>query len=591
MAIKKIHPVNDYANKVSEGQILANKWVTLAAKRHLSDIDTRGVKPSKELWFDEKSAQDAINFFPTFLLFYEGEFDGKPFILSPHQAFIVGSIFGWKNGEFRRFRTAYIEEAKGDGKSPLAAGIGLYCLVADNEPGAEIYAAATMREQAGILFRDAKAFVEGSPSLRKKLNVGVSSIDYPDKNSFFRPVSSEHRGLDGKRPHVALIDEVHEHPNGMVVDKMRAGTKGRRQALIFEITNAGYDRHSICFQHHEYTEKILLGLIDNDAWFGFMTGLDVCEQCTAEGKTIPQDGCPNCDDWRDEKVWIKATPNLGVTIKKQYLREQVDEAIGMPSKENIVKRLNFCIWTESITKWLPSDKWNACNTPVDPVSLYGRTCYAGLDLSSNSDLTALVLVFPPIEENGKYEILCRFFLPADNMTERVHKDKVPYDVWVRQEYITTTQGNLIDYSFIINQIKQDMTNYQIAELAFDRWGSQKITTDLQDIGFEIEGKRNLIQFGQGFASMSAPTKEVEKMVIGKEFAHGGNPVLSWMVSNVAIKQDPAGNKKPDKEKSTERIDGAVALIMAVGRTMLKGEPTKSSYEGMSKEEMAKKFSF
>ena len=573
MANKKINPVDNYAQKVLSGKILACKWVRLACQRHIND------RKKKSIRFDKKAAQDAVNFFPNFLLFYEGEFDGKPFILSPHQAFIVGSVFGWKTKDgFRRFRTAYIEAAKGDGKSPLAAGIGIYGLVADSESGAEIYSAAVTRDQAGIVFRDAKAFVEGSPSLQKKLNVGVASIDYADKHSFFRPVSSEHRGLDGKRPHIALVDEIHEHPNDMVVNKIRAGTKGRRQALIFEITNAGHDRHSICFQHHEYTEKILEGVVENDAWFGFMTGLDVCEKCSAEGKTIPQDGCPDCDDWRDEKVWIKATPNLGITIKEKYLKEQVDEAKEMPSKENIVKRLNFCIWTESITKWLPSDAWNACAFPVDPMALKGRTCYGGLDLSSTTDLTAWVLVFPPVEEGGKYEVLCHFFLPADNMMERVRRDKVPYDVWVRQGFIQVTPGNAIDYGFIIDQIKKDMTDYQIAELAFDRWGSSKITTDLQDLGFEVEGKRTLVQFGQGYASMNSPTKEVEKMVLSKEIAHGGNPVLSWNVSNVAISPGPAETKKPDKERSTERIDGAVALIMAIGRAMLRPKPIASKYE-------------
>ena len=581
----KLNPVDDYAAKVREGEILANKWVRLACLRHERDVKRYGRKSSKGLWFDENQAQSVIDFFPRFLIFYEGEFDGKPFYLQPWQQFIIGSIFGWKKGDRRRFRTAYCEIGKGAGKSPLAAGIGIYGLVADGEPGGEIYAAATMREQAGILFRDAKSFVDGSPSLRKKLNVGVASIDYPEKKSFFRPVSSEHRGLDGKRPHIALIDEIHEHPNGMVVDKMRAGTKGRRQALIFEITNAGHDRHSICYQHHEYTEKILLELIENDAWFGFMTGLDVCPQCEAEGKTIPQDGCPDCDDWTDPAVWVKANPNLGVSIQESYLREQVDEALGMPSKENIVKRLNFCIWTESITKWLPTDRWNACGSPVDPEELRGRTCYAGLDLSSTTDVTAWVKVFPPIEDGGKYEVLCNFFLPEDNMYDRVHRDKVPYDVWVRQGHITTTPGNIIDYGFIIAQIARDMEQYHIAELAFDRWGSQKITTDLQDLGFEIDGKRTLVQFGQGFASMSAPTKEVEKMVLSGEIAHGGNPVLSWMVSNVAIKADAAENKKPDKEKSTERIDGAVALIMAVGRAMLRQGPAESAYDGLTSDQI------
>jgi phage terminase large subunit-like protein len=311
-----------------------------------------------------------------------------------------------------------------------------------------------------------------------------------------------------------------------------------------------------------------------------MTGLDVCAKCEADGKTVPQDGCPDCDDWRDESVWEKANPNLrylGAPFL-DYLRRQVEEAKAMPSQENIVKRLNFCIWTESITRWIPADKWAACAFPVDALALKGRTCYGGLDLSTNADVTAWVLVFPPIAEGGKYEVLCRFFLPEDNMAERVKRDKVPYDVWARQGFITLTPGNIIDYAFILAQIEQDAKEYTIAELAFDRWGSQKITTDLQEIGFEVEGKKSLVQFGQGFASMSAPTKEVERMVLAGELAHGGNPVLTWMASNVAIKSDPAGNAKPDKEKSTERIDGVVALIMAVGRAMLKQGPKLSIYE-------------
>ena len=579
----KLHPVIRYATDIVKGKILANKWTRLACARHLKDLKR------KDIYFDEGAADHALSFFPEFLIFYEGDFSDQPFKLTPNQQFMIGSIFGWKRKKdgFRRFRTAYIEQAKGNGKSPIAGGIGLYCLTFDSEPGAEIYAAATTKEQAGITFRDARTFAEKSESLRGMLQIDKHNIAYHIENSFFRAISSEHRGLDGKRPHVALIDEIHEHPNDLVVRKMSAGMKGRRQGLQFEITNAGYDRHSICYQHHDYTEKILEGIIKDDAWFGLMSGLDVCEKCAADGKTVPQDGCPDCDDWRDEKNWIKANPNinyLGAPFK-DYLRRQVEEAKAMPAQENIVKRLNFCCWTESITRWIPADKWNACAFPVDPESLKGRTCYGGLDLSTNTDLTAWVKAFPPEEEGGRYAILCKFFLPEDNMMERVKRDKVPYDVWARQGHITLTPGDLIDYAFILAQIKQDSIDFDIAELAFDRWGSQKITTDLQDIGFEIEGKKTLIQFGQGYASMNAPVKEVEKMVIGKELAHGGNPVLSWMVSNVAIKMDPAGNQKLDKEKSTERIDGAVALVMAIGRAMLKGGPVKSAYDGLTQDEI------
>ncbi len=572
---KKLHPVTKYATDIVKGKITANKWVRLACARHLKDLKR------KNIYFDEGAADHIIDFFPEFLSFYEGDFSGKPFILTPHQKFVLGSIFGWKNKDGnRRFRTAYIEMGKGNGKTPMAGGIGLYGLTFDDEPGAEIYAAATTREQAGILFRDARLYAEASDSLKEMLTIDKYNIAYEVENAFFRPISSEHRGLDGKKPHMAMIDEIHEHPNDLVVRKMSAGTKGRRQSLIFEITNAGYDRHSICFQHHEHTAKVLEGIIKDDAWFGIMTGLDTCPECEKEGKTIPQDGCPDCDDWRDPKVWEKANTNMKYLGEPfmAYLKRQVAEAKAMPSQENIVKRLNFCIWTESITKWIPVDKWNACAGAVDPEVLKGRTCYGGLDLSTNIDLTAWVMVFPPLENGEKYEVLCRFFLPEDNMAERVLRDKVPYDVWARQGYLTLTPGDLIDYAFILHQIDQDMKDYHITELAFDRWGSQKITTDLQDLGFEIEGKKSLIQFGQGYASMSPPTKEVERMVLAGEIAHGGNPILSWNVSNVAIKLDPAENKKPDKEKSIERIDGAVALIMAIGRAMLKEGPKPSVYE-------------
>jgi len=634
----KLHPVTQYATDIKTGLVPANRWVQLACARHLQDLKT-GKK--RGLYFDEAAADHAIAFFPEFLCFYEGDFDGQPFYLTPNQQFIIGSIFGWKRKSdgFRRFRTAYIEQAKGNGKSPIAGGIGLYCIAFDDEPGAEIYAAAVTREQAGILFRDARTFAEKSDSLREMLKIDKHNIAFESENSFFRPISSEKRGLDGKRPHVALIDEIHEHPDDTVVRKMSAGTKTRRQALTFEITNAGYDRHSICFQHHEYTGKILEGIIQDDAWFGMMTGLDVCKKCEAEGKTIPQDGCPDCDDWRDPATWEKANPNMHYLGKPfiDYLKRQVEQGISMPSQENIVKRLNFCIWTESITKWIPTDKWNACAFTVDPEALKGRTCYGGLDLSSNQDLTAWVLVFPPIDGSifkcvncgkqysedelsekdyietfedepgfhscpkcytpndddidfhkirlipyGKYEVLCRFFLPEDNMMERVTRDRIPYDVWARQGFIFLTPGSIIDYDYVISQITKDAIDYSIQDLAFDRWGSQKIITDLQKVGFNLEEGHGqvLVQFGQGYASMAAPTKALEKMVLAHEIAHNGDPVLTWMISNVAIQQDAAGNMKVAKDKSSEKVDGVVALIMGLDRA-LKNAQTVSIYSGLT----------
>jgi len=607
--LKKLtpHPTTKYALDIVNKKIISNKWIYLACKRHLTDLKTG---KERGLYFDEETASHVIEFFPEFLRFYEGAFADKPFHLTPHQKFIVGSLFGWKKiaDNLRRFKTAYIEEAKGNGKSPLAGGIGLYALGFDDESGAEVYSAAVTKEQAGIIFRDAHTFSEASEELSEIFIIDKNNIAYPSENSFFRPISSEHRGLDGKRPHFVLIDEIHEHPNDMVVRKMSAGTKTRRQALILEITNSGYDRQSICFQHHEYTEKVLEGVLQDDEWFGMMSGLDVCEACQNDGKTVPQDGCPDCDDWRDPEVWEKANPNMMYLGQPflDYLKKQVKEAKEMPSSQNIVKRLNFCIWTESFSRWIPADTWNACSFKVIPDQLKGKIGYSGLDLSSNIDITALVHVFPPWEplhsfqgnrnlygSPDKYQIVCHFFMPEDNIRERVHKDKVPYDLWVEQGYITTTPGNIIDYDFILEQLKRDSEKFTIAEMAFDRWGSQKITTDLQDkCGFQLEGdNKTLIQFGQGYGSMSAPTKEIEKLALSKEIAHNGNPVLNWMMSNVVIEQDAAGNKKPNKGKSTERIDGAVAMIMAVGRAMLKNIPEESVYEGLSVDEMKDRMAF
>lgn len=576
----KLHPVTQYAADVVAGKILAGKFVRLACNRHLNDLKTG---KRRGLHFDETAADHIIAFFKEFLVFYDGAFEGQPFILTPHEAFIVGSLFGWKRkDEMRRFRTAYIEEGKGQGKSPLSAGVGLYGLVFDGEPGAEIYSGAVTYKQASIVFRDASIFAEKSEALREMLTIEKHNIAYEKQNSFFRPVSSETRSLDGPRPHFALIDEIHEHPDDLVVRKMSAGTKGRRQSLVFEITNAGYDRQSICYQHHDHTAKILEGIIEDDAWFGIMSGLDVCPKCEMEGKNIPQDGCLDCDDWRDEAVWEKANPNLNYLGApfRAYLRRQVEEAKSMPSQENIVKRFNFCIWVEGATKWIPFDKWDACSFPVDAEALTGRVCYGGLDLAQTEDLTAWVMVFPPLTEDGKYEVLCRFFIPKDNVTERGIKHKVPYQIWARDGLITLTPGNFIDEDFIIEQIRKDSEKYNIEELAFDAWGSSKIISALEKIGFYTEEGhgRLLVKFRQGDVSMNPAMVDLYKLVLTQKLAHGGNPILSWHCSNTVVEPGPTGLIKPDKQKATEKIDGIVALVMAVGRAMLHQGPAVSAYE-------------
>lgn len=528
-----------YARLVTSGKEIAGPWVRLACERHLRDLKR------KDLTWDVEKAERAIQFFSDCLTL-EG---GVPFDLQPFQAFIVGSCFGWYLKGWRRFRTAYVETGKGSGKTPLAAGIGLLGLVADGEPNAEIYSAASTQDQASISFRDAKRMVEDSEELRDRVDVQVGNLTCG--GSVFRPVSAEHRGLDGKRVHIGLLDELHEHPSPLVVDKIRAGTKTRKNALIFEITNSGHDRTSVCYAHHEMSLKVLQGVVKNDAWFAYVAALD-------EG-----------DDWRDPKVWKKANPGIGVILPERYLREQVEEAQGMPSKENIVKRLNFCIWTEQSTRWLPMDQWDRGAKPVQVRD--GATCVGGLDLASVSDFAAICLDFPPEDADGVHDVIWRFWVPEEKANERIRKG-FPLDVWERNGSLKFTPGNVTDYSFIEAEILKLAEKYRIKAIAFDRWNASDIVTRLKD----RLGEDRLIDYGQGYASMSAPSKELERLVKDSRLRHGGDPVARWMASNVCTEEDAAGNIKPSKGKSGEKIDGIVALVMALGVAIKGGLTEKRS---------------
>ena len=552
-----------YAKAVLAGKLLAGRYVRLACQRHVNDLER------EDLRFDVIAAERVITFF-SHLRLAEGQYAGKPFSLQPWQQFIVGSLFGWKGVDgFRRFRTAYIETGKGSGKTPLASGVALYCLVADGEQSAEVYSAATMRDQARICFTDAEKMVRASPSLSKRIVQNVNNLAVVETNSYFRPVSSEARGLDGHRPHCAIVDEVHEHPSAVVIDKLRLGTKSRRQSIIFEITNAGHDRNSVAWAHHEYSIKVVEGIIVNDDWLSFVCSLDPCDACRAEGHDSPVDSCPDCDDWRDEKVWLKTNPSLGVTITKKYLREQVREAIGMPSKENIVKRLCFSIWTQQDVRWLPMADWDACGQPFNPAELDGQDCYAGLDLASVSDLIALELIFP--REEGPPKVLSYFWLPEDTIRERTDKG-VPYELWHRQDLIRATPGNVADYDRLRADIRALSERFQIREIGFDPWSATQLSTQLGDDGLRM------IEIRQGFGSLSAPSKELERRVRAHDLNHGGNAVLRWMASNVTAETDAAGNIKPSKQRSTEKIDGIVALVMALDRWTRNTETKTSVYE-------------
>ena len=435
-----------------------------------------------------------------------------------------------------------------NGKSTTSAGIGLYLLVADGEQGAEVYSAATTRDQARIVFDEAKRMVASSPALRRRVEPLINNLHVAATASRFMPLSSDSSTMDGLNVHGAIIDELHAHKTRGVVDVLDTATGARRQPLLFEITTAGYDRHSICFEHHDYSIKVLEGVLQDDSWFAYIAAAD-------EG-----------DDWTDPRSGARPTRTSGISVKEDDLARKAEKAIALPGAQNAFRRMHLNEWTEQAERWIDMAAWDACDAPVDLEPLRGRPCFGGLDLSTTTDVTALAWVFPPDDDDGLWHVLSRYFVPEDNLRKRAERDRVPYDLWARQGFIEATPGNVVDYGAIEQRIRADAALFDVKEIAYDPWNATHIALRLQDEGAKM------VEFRQGFRSMSAPTRELEKLIVSRKLAHGANPVTRWMAANVAVAQDPAGNLKPAKDKSTERIDGIVALIMALGRAMLPQEP-------------------
>ena len=549
-----VHPVDKYARRVlgdrAAGRpIVAGPFVRQACERHLCD---RLTGAARGLIFDVASADHALTFFPRFLRHADGIFAGRAFVLAPWQVFVVGSLFGWlgKDGA-RRFRTAYIEAGKGNGKTPLAAGIGLYGLIADGEAAAEIYSAATTLKQAKILYGDAEKMVDASPALKRRIANHVNNLSVLGTYSFFRPVSSEHRALDGPRPHIALIDEIHEHQNSLVVDKIRAGTKGRRQALIVLITNSGFDRTTVCWHLHEYSEKILAGGESNDSWFAYI--------CALDGGDDPL-LTPGC--------WPKANPNLGVSIGPKYLREQVREARGMPSKVNIVLRLNFCVWTQASERAISPTDWAANGAAIDALALVGKPCYGGLDLGQTDDFSAWVRLWDLLD--GRYAVRVRFWIPA--VARDKHPNR-PYAEWERAGVLDVTEGNTTDYARIQAVVAEDCRADGVLDVAYDKRFAEQMAQNLQGEGLTLTDQP------QGWQLNEACGRLLE-LITERRLCHGQHPVLAWMATNLVIRhgRGPEGDRiRPDKQRAPDKIDGMVALIMALARAIVQPPPQESAY--------------
>lgn len=512
---------------------------------------------AKDSYYDKEEADYAVMFIEQ-LCHTKGIWAGEPFELIDWQEQIIRDIFGTlKPNGYRQFNTAYIEIPKKQGKSELAAGVALFLLCGDNEERAEIYGCAADRQQATIVFEVAADMIRMCPALasRCKIQSSIKRITFLPTNSFYQVLSAEAYSKHGFNIHGVVFDELHTQPDRKLFDVMTKGSgDARMQPLYFLITTAGTDIKSICYEQHQKALDIIEGRKHDSTFYPVIFGAS------------PE------DDWTDPKTWKKANPSLGITVQLDKVKAACESARQNPAEENTFRQLRLNQWVKQVIRWMPMEKWNDCKADYDADFLKGRECYGGLDLSSTTDITAFVLIFPPIENDPNYYILPYFWIPEENMERRVAKDHVPYDLWAKQGYLQTTEGNVIHYAFIEEFINKLGEVYNIKEIAFDRWGAVQMTQDLDGMGF------NVIPFGQGFASMSPPTKELMNMVLSKTIKHNGNPVLSWMMDNVCIRTDPAGNIKMDKARSTEKIDGAVATVMALDRAIRNEGSSESVYD-------------
>lgn len=520
-----------------------------------SAYETRG-----DCTFDAKWAALCVNFGPEYFTHVKGEKGGQPLYLEDHQAAFIANLFGWKRPDgLRRYRIAYREIARGNGKSTECVVIVGILLYLDDEHGADIFSAAGTREQAREVFGPFKINVLGNPSLAEVSEDYQNSIVRLDESTGlpcgnYKAIAADAKFQHGGSPHGIIFDELHVQPNRDLWDVLHTGKIKRTQPLTVAITTAGFDRHSICYEQRQWAEKVRDGAVKDEEFFPCIYAADAS------------------DDWTSPETWRKANPNLGVSIREEDIAKECAKAKEIPGYENTFKRLHLNIWTEQDVRWLSLDSWRKGNAEVPDLS--GEPCWCGLDLSTTVDLSAFAMAFQ--RERGGYYLLVKFWAPQERARQRARRDRVPYLEWAQQEYLTLTPGDVVDYDVIRADINALNERYSIQDIAIDRWNAAQITTQLQGDGF------NVTLFGQGYASMSPAAKEFEKLVIEGALQHGANPILEWNAANVAIEQDAAGNIKPSKKKSTERIDGIVAAVMAVGRAAT-SRVTPSYYESNAME--------
>jgi len=544
----------EYAEGVLNGDIPTSKYVRLACERFANDIED----DLCEYYFDPAIADKYLTFFSKSLRHSKGKFAGRPFELLPWQSFVIANLFGWLNRETnnRRYRTAYIQVGRKNGKTTLLAGMSLAMLDFDGEQGSEVYYCATKRDQARICFDEAARMVQSSPALSKRIGVHRANLHVTKTNSKAEPLSSDRNSLDGLNAHLAVVDEYHAHPTSHVYNVLKSSMGSRTQPMMMTITTAGFNVDGACYQLAKTCKQVLDGKKKDDSLFSMIYELD------------------EDDDWRDEKTWVKANPSLGHSISQEYLQQQATQARNYGGAEEVNFKTKHCNqWVRSSETWVSDEVWQQNNH--GKVEIDGeRPCYGGLDLASVSDFCSLVLVFP--FEDGGYDTRRFYWLPEEAIEKRLYKDESTIYLQLRDaEEVTVTPGNVTDYDYIRRcisgyyiedgQVKFDedciMRRYNLRSIAFDRYNSSQLIIHLTNDGVEMS------PMGQGYVSMSAPMKEVYKLLLEGKLNHEGDPVLRWMAGNLEVSYDPAMNCKPDKSRSQDKIDGITALICAVGEAM------------------------
>jgi phage terminase large subunit-like protein len=560
-------PATDYARAVLAGKEIASLSVGLACRRHLDDLDHA---MARGLVWQRPEAFKVCEFFAEELPLLAPDADeGRPFELAPWERFVAASLTAWRTAAgHQRYRVAYVEVGKGSGKTYFGAGLLLYRLLT-GPAGSQHFCVAVAQHQARLAFADAVRMVAASPRLAAAIESRVGSLSMRAGGAFLKPISSEKRGLDGKRVMTALIDEVHE-ADEVVVSKVRLGVKGNQDGLILETTNAGWSRESVCWKHHQHSREVLTGLVDDPSWFAFLAHLDACARCQQAGKYQPSDDCPDCDDWRVEGPhWKKPNPGLETAVHWQYLREAVREALQIPSQRNLVRRLNFCQWTRAASVWIPPEAWAACaDASVTPAALVGRTCCIGIDLSAKLDLSAVSLAFDrPLGGaaagglNTAVDALTFFWMPEKSIERRAHEDGVPYPDWARarEGWLFTTPGDVIDHDAILEFLLALTKTYKVQAIGIDQAGATAMVTRLQR---EL-GEPMVQEVPQGFRHLSEPSKLLEALVVSGHLRHPNNPVMNWCVSNLAVEENAWQEIRPVKISQRQRIDGPVSLILAL----------------------------